>query len=106
MAQDFDKIFREVLKDLFPTLAQKVLGIPSGEYKALPGDLQYTSERKADQLWEVIPDQGERFILHCELQTTNDKQMLSRMLLLPRIFILPEETTNPPIRHLSNTSSL
>lgn len=81
MAQDFDKIFREVLKDLFPTLAQKVLGIPSGQYKALPGDLQYTSEREADQIWEVTPPGGAPFILHAEFQTTNDKQMLSRMLL-------------------------
>jgi hypothetical protein len=28
MAQDYDKIFREVLKDIFPAVAQKVLGIP------------------------------------------------------------------------------
>jgi len=81
MAQDFDKIFREVLKDIFPALAQKVLQIPEGKYKALPGDLQYTSEREADQLWEVTPAGDHPFILHVEYQTTNDKQMLSRMLL-------------------------
>ena len=81
MAQDFDKIFREVLKDTFPALARKVLGIPAGVYKPLPVDLQYTSEREADQLWEVVPPQGDPFILHCEIQATNDKQMLSRMLL-------------------------
>ncbi len=51
MAQDIDKIFREVLKDVFPVVAQKVIGIREGEYKALPGDLQYTSEREADQVW-------------------------------------------------------
>ncbi len=81
MAQDFDKIFREVFKDIFPALARKVLRIPTGAYKPLPLDLQYTSEREADQLWEVVPPQGEPFVLHCEIQTTNDKQMLSRMLL-------------------------
>lgn len=81
MAQDFDKIFREVLKDTFPALARKVLGIPAGTYKPLPVDLQYTSEREADQLWEVVPEQGEAFILHCEIQATNDRQMLARMLL-------------------------
>jgi len=27
MAQDYDKIFREVLKDIFPAVAGKVLGI-------------------------------------------------------------------------------
>jgi hypothetical protein len=31
MAQDYDKIFREVLKEVFPAVAQKVLGIPGGE---------------------------------------------------------------------------
>ena len=81
MAQDFDKIFREVLKDVFPVVAQKIIGLPQGEYKALPGDLQYTSEREADQIWQVTPPQGGAFILHVEFQTGNDKQMLSRMLL-------------------------
>ncbi len=82
MAQDYDKIFREVLKDIFPAVARKVLGIPSGEYKPLPVDLQYTSEREADQLWEVVPSGGKPFILHCGFQAGNDKQMLSRMLLV------------------------
>ncbi len=81
MAQDYDKIFREVLKDIFPAVAQKVLGIPPGAYKPLPVDLQYTSEREADQVWEITPTQGPPFVLHCELQTGNDKQMRSRMLL-------------------------
>jgi predicted transposase/invertase (TIGR01784 family) len=81
MAQDYDKIFREVLKDIFPVVAQKLLGIPSGHYQPLPGDLQYTSEREADQLWQVTPAEGESFVLHCEFQSTNDRQMLSRMLL-------------------------
>jgi predicted transposase/invertase (TIGR01784 family) len=81
MAQDYDKIFREVFKDIFPAVAQKVLGIPAGAYKPLPVDLQYTSEREADQVWEVTPDAGTPFVLHCEFQSANDKQMLSRMLL-------------------------
>ncbi len=72
---------REVFKDIFPAIAQKVLNISSGQYKALPVDLQYTSEREADQLWEVIHGTGQAFGLHCEFQSTNDKQMLSRMLL-------------------------
>ena len=81
MAQDYDKIFREVLKDIFPAVARKVLGIPAGQYKPLPVDLQYTSEREADQVWEVTPDAGAPFVLHCEFQANNDKRMLSRMLL-------------------------
>ena len=81
MAQDYDKIFREVLKDIFPVVAQTLLGIPSGHYQPLPLDLQYTSEREADQLWEVTSAGGEPFVLHCEFQSTNDKGMLSRMLL-------------------------
>ncbi len=81
MAQDYDKIFREVLKDIFPAIARKVLGIEAGRYVSLPADLQYTSEREADQVWEVTPDAGAPFALHCEFQTGNDKRMLPRMLL-------------------------
>jgi hypothetical protein len=81
MAQDYDKIFREVLRDIFPAVAQRVLGIPAGQYQPLPADLQYTSEREADQVWLVTPEAGEPFVLHCEFQTSNDGQMLSRMLL-------------------------
>ena len=81
MAQDYDKIFREVLRDIFPAVARKVLGIPAGQYKPLPADLQYTSQREADQLWEVTPADGPPFILHCEFQSTNDRQMLSRMMI-------------------------
>jgi predicted transposase/invertase (TIGR01784 family) len=62
-------------------LARKVLGIPLGQYKSSPVDLQYTAEREADQVWEVTPDGGTPFVLHCEIQAGNDKQMLPRMLL-------------------------
>lgn len=81
MTQDYDKIFREVLRDIFPAVAQKVLGIPAGHYQPLPTDLQYTSEREADQVWLVTPETSEPFVLHCEFQTVNDKRMLGRMLL-------------------------
>jgi hypothetical protein len=64
MAQDYDKIFREVLRDIFPAVAQRVLGIPAGQYQPLPADLQYTSERAADQVWLVTPEAGEPFVLH------------------------------------------
>ncbi|MBC7920495.1 MAG: hypothetical protein H7Z75_05335 [Ferruginibacter sp.] len=33
MAQDYDKIFREVFKDIFPVVAQKLLGILDGHYQ-------------------------------------------------------------------------
>ncbi len=32
-------------------------------------------------MWEVKPEEGETFILHCEFQSSNDKQMLPRILL-------------------------
>jgi hypothetical protein len=64
MAQDYEKIFREVLKDIFPAVAQKLLVIPAGQYKPLPADLQYTSEREAEQVWKVTPQAGEVFLLH------------------------------------------
>jgi hypothetical protein len=42
MAQDHDMISREVLRDIFPAVAQKRLGILAGAYKPLPVNSQYT----------------------------------------------------------------
>jgi hypothetical protein len=64
-----------------PGSGPKLLIIPAGQYEPLPADLQYTSEREAEQVREISPQEGDTFLLHCEFQTGNDKQMLSRMLL-------------------------
>lgn len=32
-------------------------------------------------MWEITPLEGPPFVLHCEFQTSNDRQMLSRMLI-------------------------
>ena len=80
MAQDYDKLLKEILRELFPAITQKVLGIQADKLEALPFDLQYTTELKTDQLYKVTPRTGEPFALHVDLQTKNDKAMAARML--------------------------
>ncbi len=80
MAQDYDKLLKEILREVFPAIATKVLGIQAKKLETLPFDLQYTTELKTDQLWKVTPVTGAPFALHVDLQTKNDKQMPARML--------------------------
>ncbi len=80
MAQDYDKLLKEILREVFPAITEKVLGIKAKRIDTLPFDLQYTTELKTDQLYKVIPLTGPAFALHVDLQTKNDKAMPARML--------------------------
>jgi hypothetical protein len=80
MAQDYDKLLKEILREVFPAITEKVLGIKARRIDTLPFDLQYTTELKTDQLYRVTPLTGPNFALHVDLQTKNDKAMPARML--------------------------
>ncbi len=43
MAQDYDKLLKEILREVFPAIATKVLGIQAKKLETLPFDLQYTT---------------------------------------------------------------
>ncbi|MBC7922431.1 MAG: hypothetical protein H7Z75_15230 [Ferruginibacter sp.] len=80
MAQDYDKLLKEILREVFPSITEKVLGIQARKIEILPFELQYTTELKTDQLYKITPLSGAPFALHVDLQTKNDKTMAARML--------------------------
>lgn len=79
----YDKIFKENIESLLFPLALKVLGLPEPEgILEIPDDLQYTIERKPDFLKLITDKAGEGlYVLHVECQTTDEPDMLPRMLI-------------------------
>lgn len=79
MANDYDKIFKENITAILLPLAEKVLGIDIKNSKPLKDKLQDTVEREADYLSVVEQNNGRKFILHLEFQTTSESNMVERM---------------------------
>ncbi len=74
-----NKIFRENLEAIVPTLMENVLGIRAVRMEDLPDELQHTKERKPDVLRRVTNAGGETFVLHLEFQLADDPDMVYRM---------------------------
>ena len=79
MAQEFDKIIKENIEEVFLPLAEKYLGIKIKSSRKISPKLQTTLEREADFLRIVTTDQLEKFILHIEFQTNDEADMVYRM---------------------------
>jgi predicted HTH domain antitoxin len=79
MPQEFDKIFKENLNELFLALANKVLGVKIVSSKPLSPKLETTVAREADFLREVVTEAGEKIVLHLEFQSNDDREMVYRM---------------------------
>lgn len=94
MANEFDKIIKENLKEGIDALI-KNLGIQAIEKTFLDPKFQFTDERETDFLLKIKNAEDEEFILHLEFQSTNDKNMVYRMLRYC-VFIL--QTYKLPIR--------
>lgn len=75
----FDRILKENAYDLFIPLIEKELGIKIKSYEPLNVELPRTLGRRIDFLCLVVTEESERFILHVEFQTKDDKKMLSRI---------------------------
>jgi len=98
IAKDYDKIIKESLKEVIEVIMKRILGINLKSYTALESKLQVTEERKPDFLIKVESENGECSIVHLEFQTTNDKNMINRML---RYFVFIRDTYNLlPIRQV------
>ncbi len=76
----YDKIFRENLEAVLPTLIEKVLGIKVIESEELPDDLQHTKQRHPDVLKKIKDNESAMFILHIEFQLADDDEMIFRMM--------------------------
>jgi predicted transposase YdaD len=94
----YDKIFRENMEAALPGLIRDVLRIEIVTAEELPDDrnvgpIQHTKERKPDLLKKVTDVTGETFILHLEIQTKNESDMVYRMaeyfVMLHREYRLP-----------------
>ncbi|KJR42305.1 hypothetical protein MCHI_001797, partial [Candidatus Magnetoovum chiemensis] len=78
MANEYDRIIKETLRDVIDVLMKEVLGINATKITPLETKMQITMEREVDFLYKV-EENDETYISHFEFQTTNDNYMLDRM---------------------------
>ena len=92
-AHQYDKIVKENIEAVIPSLMQNVLGLTAVFMEELPDDVQFTKERKPDVLKKVTDNQGNTFVLQIEFQVANESEMVYRMLeyyaMLSRKYKLP-----------------
>jgi len=79
-SQQFDKIIRQNMPVIFPALMEKIFGLRIIDYTPLKDKLQTTRQLEVDALHRVTDAADNTFIIHLEVQTTNDKNMAIRLL--------------------------
>jgi hypothetical protein len=91
-AKQYDKILKENIEAVIPSLMEKVLGLSSVETIIIKEKIQHTKEREADALRIITDNQDNKFILHLEFQVS-DEAMINRMgeyyFMLKRDYNLP-----------------
>ncbi len=94
-ANQYDKIFKENIEAVIPSLMKNVLGIIAIEQEELPDDIQHTKERKPDVLKKITDNQGKTFVFQLEFQVADEPDMVYWMahyhLMLSRKYRLPVE---------------
>lgn len=92
-ANQYDKIFKENIEAVIPSLMRNVLGITAVSLEELPDDIQHTKERKPDVLKKVTDNLGNTFVLQIEFQVADEPEMVYRMaeycIMLARKYKLP-----------------
>ncbi|MGK9117747.1 hypothetical protein [Olivibacter jilunii] len=92
-ANQYDKIFRENMEAVLPSIVKHLLKLDIVESEELPDDLQHTKERKPDLLKKVKDASDKIYVLHVEYQTKNEADMVFRMaeysVMLQRRYRLP-----------------
>lgn len=92
-ASQYDKIFKENIEAVIPSLMQNILGITAIESEELPDDIQHTKERKPDVLKKITDSQSQTFVLHLEFQLVDELEMVYRMadyhIMLARKYKIP-----------------
>ncbi|QMW06179.1 hypothetical protein [Spirosoma foliorum] len=78
-ASQYDKIFKENIEVVLPSLLENIFGITAVESEELPDDLQHTKERKPDVLKKITDAKGVTFVLHIEFQLVDESEMVYRM---------------------------
>ncbi|AUD02915.1 hypothetical protein [Spirosoma pollinicola] len=94
-ASQYDKIFKENIEAVIPSLMQNVLGITAVEAEELPDDIQHTKERKPDVLKKITDSHGNTYVLQIEFQVADEPKMVYRMaeyyVMLQRKYEIPVE---------------
>lgn len=81
MPGEYDLILKEDLKEVMNVFIRKLLGIDAVKITTLDTNMQVTNEREADFLLRIEKRDGTSYILHAEIQITNDPNMPDRMLI-------------------------
>jgi predicted transposase/invertase (TIGR01784 family) len=80
LAQDYDKIFRENIEEIAPSLVQKVFGLRFDKIEKITDTLEVTLGREPDFLGIVSDSTTHNsYILHLEIQVKDEKNMFYRM---------------------------
>lgn len=94
-ASQYDKIFKENIEAVIPSLMQNILGITAISSEELPDDIQHTKERKPDVLKKITDGQSNTFVLQIEFQVADEPKMVYRMaeyyVMLERKYEIPVE---------------
>jgi hypothetical protein len=90
----YDKIFKENMEAVLPGLVKNLLNIHTVYSEEIPDSLQFTKEREPDLLKKVTDTGGNTFILHIEIQTSNEAtnmpfRMAEYLIMLTRKYHLP-----------------
>lgn len=113
----YDKIFKENIEAVIPSLMQNILGITAIESEELPDDIQHTKKRKPDVLKKLTDDKGKTYVLQIEFQVADEPKMVYRMaeyyIMLERRYALPVEqyliylgTTKPQMATRLNSTRM
>lgn len=79
--QDYDKIIRESVERVIPSIIEKLCGLYPTELTDLPTGFQRTRERRPDFLKKAVgPNPHGEYVIQIEFQTNNDRTMAARML--------------------------
>ncbi|SEW43496.1 conserved hypothetical protein (putative transposase or invertase) [Chitinophaga sp. YR573] len=78
-ANQYDKIFKENMEYALPGIIKNILGLTIVQAEEISHNLQHTIERKPDVLKKVTDQNNRTYILHVELQSQNEKDMVYRM---------------------------
>lgn len=94
-ANQYDKIFKENIEAVVPSLIANLLHIEAVVSEEIPDDIQHTKERKPDVLKKITDSSGKTFVLQIEFQVADEPEMVYRMadyyIMLERKYKLPVE---------------
>ncbi|MGH8560284.1 MAG: hypothetical protein ACRESZ_23095, partial [Methylococcales bacterium] len=77
---ELDIISKRILKRLLLDIGKYLCGLNLVEAELMATEEQRIEDRRSDLVARVKPERGESFVLHIEIQNSNDPRMVSRML--------------------------